>query len=165
MNSFMKILSFFTCLFIVLLFQDVNGQSKLSNRDLVLKYFEEVVNQKKLERLDQVFAETFIRHDLNNGIQQIMTLDQQKVGLSSLFHAFPDLNYTIADILVDNDKVVVQAILKGTHEGEFLGYPPTGNAIDYLSEIFFFRIENGKVVERWSHIDWYNVFKHIDGKK
>jgi len=93
-----------------------------------------------------------------------LTIEQQKEGLEKLFNAFPDIHFTIGDLIEEEDSFVARVITTATHKGEFQGYTATGNRIDYLSEIFFFRLEKGKVVERWVQIDWYNLYKYLEGE-
>jgi steroid delta-isomerase-like uncharacterized protein len=63
-------------------------------------------------------------------------------------HAFPDLQAQIEDIFAAEDKVAVRLRFRGTHTGEFLGIPPTGRAIEYISHEFY-RIADGLVAEEW----------------
>jgi steroid delta-isomerase-like uncharacterized protein len=63
-----------------------------------------------------------------------------------LYGSFPDLTYTIEDMIAKGDKVVVRCTTRGTHEGEFQGIPPTGKKIEYEG-IQIWKIKDGKVVE------------------
>src|SRR5690349_2228827 len=38
--------------------------------------------------------------------------------------AFPDVHFTIEDLLVEGDRVVVMSTGRGTHKGDFFGLPP-----------------------------------------
>jgi len=60
--------------------------------------------------------------------------------------AFPDLAFSIEELIAIEDRVIVRIILSGTHEGEYQGIPATGNKI-VGSGILIGRIENGKFVE------------------
>ena len=143
----------------------VKGQTPSENKKVALRYIEEVINNRKLDLMGEVFAEKFLRHDLLDSTEKIKTVADQKRDIGNLIKAFPDLYYVIGDIMAEGDKVVVQAVFHGTHRGTFMGVEPSGNRIDYLSEIFFFRIQNGKIVERWLQLDLYNFFKKMKGEK
>ena len=72
----------------------------------------------------------------------------------------PDLNLPIHIVMADDDKVLVCLRFKGTHEGEFFGHPPTGNAIDV--EVFdLFRLADGKLVEHWAMVDTLGLLKQL----
>ena len=52
-----------------------------------------------------------------------------------LHRAFPDLHITVEDLIAEGDKVVARNTVTGTHQGEYMGLPPTGKSITY-NEIF-----------------------------
>lgn len=136
------------------------------NKKIARFYFEEVVNQKRFERLSEVFAETYATHSLldsANVTQQ--TVAGQTKFLQYLTTALPDIHYTIRHIVAEGDKVIVSASLQATHKDELLGFPATGNKIPYLSEIFIFRFKDGKVVESWFQLDLHNLTKYLSSKK
>ena len=161
----MKTAIIFVATIYLMFTQTAKAQTTSENKKVVLRYIEEVVNQRKLELMDQVFAEKFLRHDLMDSTEKVLSVAEQKKGIAGLVKAFPDLYYVVGDIIAEGDKVVMRAVLHGTHKGAFMGVEPLGNRIDYLSEIFFFRLENGKIVERWVQFDLYNLFKKLKGEK
>ncbi len=63
-----------------------------------------------------------------------------------IFRGFPDSTWTIEELFAVGDRVITRWIYKGTHEGEFMGIPPTGNKLEF-GGILITRIENGKIVE------------------
>ncbi len=60
--------------------------------------------------------------------------------------AFPDWQATIIDAVAEGDKVVVRLNNKGTHQGEMLGIPATGNTVNQES-IVMYHLTNGKIDE------------------
>lgn len=141
------------------------GQSPEENKRIITRYLLEIFNGKKLELLEEVFPEKFVRHDLNDGSDTWMTIADQQKRLSDLFHAFPDFHYTIGDIVAEGDKVVVRALWHGTHKNTFRSIEPLGNRIDSVSEIIFYRLEKGKIVERWTQLDLSHLDKKMKGEK
>lgn len=123
------------------------GQSTEDNKKVILHYLLEIINDRKLDLLGEVFPEKFIRHDLNDSTDHWMTVADQKKRLSDLFDAFPDIHYTVGDIIAEGDKVVVRAVLQGTQKNTFMKIESSGNRVN-LSEIIFYRLENGKIIER-----------------
>jgi steroid delta-isomerase-like uncharacterized protein len=63
-------------------------------------------------------------------------------------HAFPDLQAHVEDIVAAGDKVAVRVRFRGTHAGEFLGFPATGRTVEYVSHEFY-RIAGGLIAEEW----------------
>jgi predicted ester cyclase len=60
--------------------------------------------------------------------------------------AFPDNHHAVEEMIAEGDTVVVRCTLTGTHEGEFMGIPPTGRRIE-VTEIHVYRLREGKAVE------------------
>jgi steroid delta-isomerase-like uncharacterized protein len=69
-------------------------------------------------------------------------------GFEMMRRAFPDLRADIEDIVADRDKVAVRVRFRGTHAGEFLGFPATGRTVEYVSHEFY-RIADGLIAEEW----------------
>jgi len=72
--------------------------------------------------------------------------------VAMLYGAFPDFNHTIEDMIAKGDKVAARCIIRGTHEGEFQGIPPTGKKIEYGS-LQLWKIKEGKVSWLWVQAD------------
>jgi len=141
------------------------GQSTTENKKVVLKYIEEVINLRKLNLVNEIFADKFIRHDLMENSEKVLTIADQQQSIAELIRIFPDIYYTVGDVIAEGDKVVMRAVMRGTQREAFMGIQPSGNRVDYMSEIFFFRLDNGKIVERWGQFDMYNLIKKMQGDK
>jgi steroid delta-isomerase-like uncharacterized protein len=61
-------------------------------------------------------------------------------------NAFPDLHFTLDEVIEAGDKVVVRWTASGTHKGELRGIAPTGKKFS-LTGITINRLSNGKVAE------------------
>jgi steroid delta-isomerase-like uncharacterized protein len=71
---------------------------------------------------------------------------------ATLLRAYPDLHVTVEDVIAEADKLVCRNVVTGTHQGEYLGLPPTGRSVTY-NEIFIFRFEGGRIAETWGVVD------------
>jgi steroid delta-isomerase-like uncharacterized protein len=71
---------------------------------------------------------------------------------TTLLRAYPDLHVAVEDLIAEADKVVCRNVVTGTHQGEYLGLPPTGRSVTY-NEIFIFRFEDGRIAETWGVVD------------
>ena len=71
---------------------------------------------------------------------------------ATLLRAYPDLHVTVEDVIAEADKLVCRNVVTGTHQGEYLGLPPTGRSVTY-NEIFIFRLEGGRIAETWGVVD------------
>jgi steroid delta-isomerase-like uncharacterized protein len=77
-----------------------------------------------------------------------------------LYRAFPDLHITVEDVIAEGDKVVGRNTVTGTHQGEYMGLPPTGKSITY-NEIFIFRFAGGRIVETWGVVDVFSQMRQL----
>ena len=77
-----------------------------------------------------------------------------------LHRAFPDLHITIEDLIAEGDKVVARDTVTGTHQGEYMGLPPTGKPITY-DEIFICRFADGRIAETWGVVDVLSQLRQL----
>jgi steroid delta-isomerase-like uncharacterized protein len=74
--------------------------------------------------------------------------------------AFPDINFSIEELIAVGDKVICRYIMRGTHQAEFQGIPATGNMVE-ISGIIISRIENGKIVEEREEWDMLGFMQQL----
>ena len=74
----------------------------------------------------------------------------------------PDARYDVDDLIAEGDRVVVRWRLLGTHKGDFRGIAPTNRPIE-LKGIAIYRVDGGKLMERWVVSDLYGVLEQIKG--
>jgi steroid delta-isomerase-like uncharacterized protein len=77
-----------------------------------------------------------------------------------LLRGLPDLHVAVEDVIAEGDKVVFRATVTGTHQGEYMGLPPTGKSITY-NEIFIFRFANGRIAEMWGVVDVFSQMRQL----
>lgn len=79
---------------------------------------------------------------------------------SMLSAAFPGSQLTIDDEIVDGDRVALRFTQRGTHNGVFMGIPPTGTSFSMSGQtVLHFR--DGRVVERWSTVDMLSLLVQL----
>lgn len=124
------------------------------------KYFNEVVNDKKLNHINDIFSQNYVSH-LMDGKEAHSIQDGSLITfLSYLLKAFPDIRYTIDHIVAEEDIVALDLTATGTQKDEFLGYPASLKRIRY-KEMYFFRISNNKIVEGWGLPDVAGIKQQI----
>jgi predicted ester cyclase len=121
------------------------------NKALVRQLVEEVINQGNISMIDEFLIPDFVEHEeLPPGIPP--GREAPKVLFTMLRSAFPDLKATIEHLIAEGDEVVLHMTWAGTHEGEFMGIPPTGKRIS-INVIDILGIAEGKFVEHWGVMD------------
>lgn len=130
-----------------------------ANKDLIRRFVETVKNSRKLDQLGEFFAADYREHN-----ETVASFGPGVVGyqrfLSHLFEAFPDDQLKIELLTADGDLVSYRATESGTHRAEFLKIPATGRHATW-TEIQFFRISGGKVVEHWVDVDIFSWFQQL----
>ena len=73
---------------------------------------------------------------------------------------FPDVQWTLEEMVAENDKVAARFIMKGTHRGVFFGVPPTGKPIN-VQAMNFYRFSNGQITEEYGQPDLCGLLQQI----
>lgn len=122
--------------------------------------FEEVWNQKSVERIDDLVATDYIHHDVLSPDQKGIEAYKQFVHLYR--SAFPDIHFKIEDEIADGDKVVIRWTVTGTHNGDLPGLSRTGRRIS-VTGITIARLSDGKFVESWNNWDALGMMQQLGG--
>jgi predicted ester cyclase len=67
--------------------------------------------------------------------------------------AFSDLRMDLEDVLPSGDKVVARVRCTGTHDGDFMGMPPTGKSVDFQAIDIVRFGDDGLAHEHWGVLD------------
>ena len=130
------------------------------NKELVRRFYKDVYVDWNMAMVDEVVSPQFTSHDWPQGFP---TGPQAfRAYYDDLRKTVPDARYEVDDLIAEGDRVVVRWRLLGTHKGEFQGIAPTGRAIT-LKGIAIYRVENGKLIERWVVSDLFGVLEQIKG--
>ena len=128
-----------------------------ANKVLVRRFFEELWNQGNLVVADELLAPEHLHHFPG---EDIHGPDGVKHLISGLRSAFPDFHLSTDDVIAEADQVVMRFTIRGTHQGEGMGLPPTGKRVVYTG-IDIFRISGGKIVERWGEVDMLGLLQQL----
>ncbi|MFY9588372.1 MAG: ester cyclase [Actinomycetota bacterium] len=121
------------------------------NKEIVRRIYEEVINKRELDLLDELVKPDYIEHDPLPG--QGEGINGIKDRLSMLIEGL-DPTFTIEDVIAEADKVVVRWTNSGTNLGDFLGTPATGKPFS-IAGIDIYRLESGKLAEHWHVVDMF----------
>ncbi|GAA5015797.1 ester cyclase family protein [Kitasatospora paranensis] len=123
----------------------------------VVQQVSDAVNAHRYDDLDALFGPTF--RD-NNPAWSVASLAELKGIIVAAhealdFHAHLDALYP-----ADPDKVIMHITFTGRHVGPFFGIEPTGREVSWTS-LEVYRLEDGKVVERWVQADTAGLMRQI----
>jgi steroid delta-isomerase-like uncharacterized protein len=119
--------------------------SKEENKALYRRTFEEVFNQGNLAIVDDLVAPDYLNHEVPPGMNN-RGPDSTRQIVRMLRTAFPDLHFTIEDLVAEGDTVAGRVTMSGTHLGPFQGIPPTGRSFEQ-AHMHFVRFRDGKAIE------------------
>ncbi|GIJ85068.1 hypothetical protein Asppvi_003923 [Aspergillus pseudoviridinutans] len=80
--------------------------------------------------------------------------------LGMMRSAYPDIQWTLDDTVIEDDRVVAQFTLRGTHEGEFFGVPASGKKIQARA-VNIYRFAARKIVEETGLPDLFGIMLQI----
>ncbi len=127
------------------------------NKAIVRRTWEELFNQGKLATADELISPSFLNHAAPGSPPGPASFRQLVLFYRN---AFPDVKFTIEDILADGDKVVMRNSFSGTHQGTFMGIAPTGRRVSQ-EQIHIVRVANGQVVEHWAVRDDLSLLRQL----
>ena len=119
----------------------------------------DLINAGDIDGLSRQFADDFVEREELPGIPPT------KAGVVEyfrmLFAAFPDFRMDVEDVIASGDKAVARVRVTGTHKGEFLGIPATGNsvAVNVIDIIRF--SDDGLAREHWGVLDQLALLQQL----
>ncbi len=129
------------------------------NKSIVRRWIEEGWNQHNVAKVDEFYAADFAQHDPQSPLP-VNSRDALKQYVGGFLMAFPDLRYTIEDLIGEGDKVVWRFTSHGTQTGPLGPIPPTGKA-GSVTGMVLFRLANGKIAEAWVNVDNLGILQQL----
>ena len=108
--------------------------------------------------LDEYIAEDVVVHN-----PQLPGLTPDRDGIKQAAETFRQATpgrHEVGLQVAEGDLVVSQIVGRGVHEGELLGIPATGNAVE-TEGLAVHRIRDGKIVEYWGITDTVRVLQQV----
>lgn len=130
-----------------------------ANKAVVRRNFEESWNQANLAVVDELFAPDFMGYFAIHP-EPLAGPAAYKQFMSGYFVAFPDAHFEIEDIVAEGDKVAAYWTVRGTHQGDLAGIPPTGKPIT-VTGMWIHRIAGGKIAEQWGIFDTLGLMQQL----
>jgi predicted ester cyclase len=117
--------------------------SEAENKAQFRRAYEEVLNRGDLSVVDELIAPDFLDHEAPPGRDRG---PESMRGLATMLRtAFPDLHFTIEELIAEGDVVAGRLTMSGTHEGPLMGMPPTGRSVQQ-AHMHFVSVRDGKAV-------------------
>ena len=148
------------CLLIEKSIAEAENAGAAADRATISRIYEEVFNAGNLEQVDTLIATEYIDHN-PIGLGGKSGIEGFKQTVRALRFAFPDLRFSVEQMIVNGDQVVARTTMRGTHKNSFMGVDPTGKPVT-VSGFDIFRVADGVVTERWGTLDGLTLMQQID---
>ena len=130
------------------------------NKQLIKDFANKVFIRHELDGLEEFIRDDYIQHNVDCAQGR----DGFVEFFITIFNAVPDFNYTIKQIIAEDDFVWMYSRTTGTHTGApWLETSPDGSCLDF-DVVDMFRILDGKIAEHWDVADTYTFFRQLGRK-
>ena len=128
------------------------------NKDVVRSFIDALFTRGDLSAVDTYLTEDFVDHDPPMGVAP----DREgfRAAAEMVRAGCPDWHSHLHRLVAENDIVVEHFTAGGTHRGDLLGVPPTGRRLT-MPGINIFRLEDGRVAERWGRLDDLGILSQL----
>ena len=129
------------------------------NKTNVRRLFEEVWNKGHVPVADELFTATYTHHD-SSSPDLGRGPDSEKKRVTLYRNAFPDIRFTVEDIIAEGETVVARWSCRGTHKGDLNGIAPTGKQFN-ITGVSIARFTNGKMSEGFVNSDVLGLMQQL----
>lgn len=113
-------------------------------KDLVRRYYEEVVSTGDLNRVEAFIGADYA--EVYEGTRYVLGIEGAKEHIRGVRRTYPDLTLEVTQQVAEGSLVVSQVLMRGTHAGEWLGMAPTGRPL-VVTAVNIDRVVDGRIVE------------------
>lgn len=140
--------------------EELKAQKELEeqNKALVRNFFKEINN-----RNNQIFEELCAADYewyLPSATPYPMSREEELESIKTIWQGFPDINWTIEEMIAKVDIVTIRFLTTGTHKEEWNGIPASGIKFE-TGGIGIIHIENGKIVEIREDVDLLGMMQQL----
>ena len=135
------------------------GEGAATDHSATMRRAYDLISEGDVDGFGRLMAAGFVEHEETPG------QSPTKEGVLEMFRgyraAFPDMRMDVEEIIASGDRTVARVKVSGTHDGEFLGMPPSGRRIEVqLIDIMRFD-DDGLVREHWGVADMFSLMQQL----
>ena len=106
-----------------------------SNKATVERFVTEVMNERRSEVIDELCSGEMA--------------EAARRWIAPFQASFSEIRMEVRELVAEDDRVVGRFACSGIHTGRWRGHEPTGRRFADVDEVYFFRLDDGKIVEAW----------------
>jgi len=130
------------------------------NKKLIETYFLRVWNKGETDLLDSIIDENYRNHSPGGPVAPPPGAAGLKPIVDAMRHGFPDLNYSIKDLVITEDRIIARVVMTGTLLGELWGMQPNGRKVE-VTQINIEYVKNGRITEHWRLTDELKMMNQL----
>ena len=130
-----------------------------SNKALVRRWIEAGWNGGDTALIDTLYVPDVVQHDPSSPLP-VASGEALKQYVGSFLSAFPDIRFTIDDLLAEGDKVLWRFTAQATHTGPLMIIPPSGERV-VVTGMALFRVADDRIAEVWVNFDALGMLQAI----
>ena len=139
------------------------AESKVSitseSKKLILGRFVEFINTASEQLATELIRPNAIFY-VSGRPEPLHSLAIYLMIISMMRGGFSDIQWVLEEMVADGNKVAARFKIRGTHQGIFVGVPPTGKAITVQS-MAYYRLADGQFVEEHGQPDMPGLLQQI----
>lgn len=128
--------------------------------DAIRHAWDRAWNHGEVDALDAILDPAYTRHTAGAGHGAGEGREEYKQGILVVKAAFPDLETTIDDMLLDGDKAAVRWSTEGTHLETFRNSPATGKRVT-VAGVTISTFSGSRIVEDWVTFDPVDLLRQL----
>lgn len=128
-----------------------------ANKQVVRRFYEEVLNSGKIEALEELAVNNYQEHDMLPGQGDGLPGLRKRV---TMLRTALTPRFALDDVIAEDDRVVVRWTNSGTHVGDFMGAPATGRSFR-IAGVDIHRLQDGKMAEHWHVVDQLSMLQQL----
>jgi len=128
-----------------------------ANKSLVRRYYEDVLNGGNVGLLDELAVPDYDEHSPFPG--QPNGIEGLKARIGAILASFRPV-FTLHELIAEGETVIAYWTNTGTHQGEFMGIPPSGRTVT-ISGVDIHRLRDGRMAEHWHVIEELQMLQQL----
>ena len=127
----------------------------MDNKKIVKYFYEVIVSENMLDKLSEYISEDCVFRIGEK--TTFVGVDGMRQHLMALKKTYPDYTMKILRQYEEDDYVISEYIMRGTHKGEFVGITPTNKILE-ITGIDIDKVTSGKIAEHSGAANNFETF-------
>jgi predicted ester cyclase len=125
-----------------------------ANKATVRRLYEEIINAARVELVDELMGVEYLGPNGERGPAGFAATVQD------LRRGFPDIAFTVEDLMAEGDRVAVRWRWSATHSGQFRTFAATNRHVTNTG-IAIYEFRDGRVMRAWLETDRLGALQQI----